>query len=153
DDHQTELSPEIRFRWFDYFEDDLLNAGVPVPSVIFIEPDYTDIPFLHTAPPNDDHPPASVDAGQRFLRKIYRAVTRNPEVWKRTVMIVAYDEHGGFFDHVQPPAITTPPPAGAVWNEFLSLGVRVPAFLVSPYVEAGSVVSQVFDHTSILKLI
>lgn len=68
-------------------------------------------------------------------------------------MIVTYDEHGGFFGHVSP-HIRTDPPQDANFNEpFATLGVRVPAFVISPFAKRGSVYHEVLDHTSILKLI
>ena len=149
DDHKP-LEEDPHFRWFDRFEQDVRQSDRKLPDVIFIEPDYTDIPLFHSAPPNDDHPPSSIDHGQRFLRRAYQAITANPEIWRRSVMIVTYDEHGGFFDHVVPPAITTNPPAHAEYRPFSTLGVRVPAFVISPFVEPGRVVTQQFDHTAIL---
>ena len=71
-----------------------------------------------------------------------------------TVLVVTYDEHGGFFDHVSPPTgISTNPPAGSSYASFTSLGARVPGFVVSPLVAPGSVYSGQLDHTSILKFI
>jgi phospholipase C len=58
-----------------------------------------------------------------------------------------YDEHGGFYDHYLPPTAVEDPPTIATY------GVRVPAFLVSPYVPAGSVSTQTYDHTSLLATI
>lgn len=152
DDHKVDVADQPRFRWFDYFEADVKNTAVELPQVIFIEPDYTDIPFFHSAPPNDDHPPSSIDEGQRFLRRVYQTVTSNQDLWRHAAMIVTYDEHGGFFDHVEPLAIPTPSPAGE-YEPFPAVGIRVPAFIVSPYVEAGSIVSINLDHTSILKFL
>ena len=69
-------------------------------------------------------------------------------------MIVAYDEHGGFFDHISPPPMTTEPPPNAKYTAgFTTLGVRVPAFVISPFVEPKSVSHILFDHTSILKFL
>ena len=64
------------------------------------------------------------------------------------MMIVTYDEHGGFFDHVTPPNV----PAQAGGINFKTTGVRVPAFVISPYVKPGSVFSDPVDNTSILQL-
>src|SRR6202023_1858827 len=64
-------------------------------------------------------------------------------------MIVAYDEHGGFFDHVPPLSI----PATAGGKAFATTGPRVPAFVISPYVKPGSVFSGPLDHTSMLQLL
>ncbi|HYM32629.1 MAG TPA: alkaline phosphatase family protein, partial [Candidatus Cybelea sp.] len=65
------------------------------------------------------------------------------------LMIVTYDEHGGFFDHVPPPPI----PTVAGGHRFDTAGIRVPAFLISPHVKPGTVVSDILDHTSILQLL
>ena len=63
------------------------------------------------------------------------------------MLVVTYDEHGGFFDHVLPPAAHDDRPA------FRTYGVRVPAFVVSPFTPRGSVSNTVYDHTSIIKTI
>jgi phospholipase C len=89
-----------------------------------------------------------------FLRRVYEAVTCNPARWARTLMIVTFDEHGGFYDHVPPPPITFTPPANAKYTKrFESLGVRVPGFIVSPLVTAQGVCNTLFDHTSVLQLL
>jgi phospholipase C len=119
--------------------------------VIFIEPQYTDAPVKQMSP-NDDHPPTSISKGQELLLDIYNALTANPDRWSRTVLIVTYDEHGGFFDHVSPIAVPHHP-AGARYVKFSTTGVRVPAFVVSPLVKRGGVFSKPLDHTSILRLI
>ena len=69
------------------------------------------------------------------------------------VVIVTYDEHGGFFDHVSPPPIATNPPPTATYQPFSTLGVRVPAFIISPFVTAGAVYQETLDHLSILKFL
>ena len=121
------------------------------PQVVFLEPVYADAP--HFGKSTDDHAPGGIKGGQEFLLEVYRSLTRVPDVWKGSVLIVTYDEHGGFFDHVPPPMIPTDPPRGAAYERFESLGVRVPALVVSPFVKKGSVCSEVMDHTSILKFI
>jgi phospholipase C len=122
------------------------------PRVIFVEPMYTDAPHLGVS--FDDHAPSAVKGGQQFLLEVYRALSLVPNVWNGTVMIVDYDEHGGFFDHVSPPALRTDPPPGAKYTKsFETLGVRVPGFVISPFVQAKTVFSQVLDHTSVLKFI
>jgi phospholipase C len=120
------------------------------PQVIFIEPRYTNAPHIET--PHDDHAPSAVDGGQRFLMEIYAALTANPDRWKRTVMIVTYDEHGGFFDHVSPPLIRTVSPDGD-YPTFHSLGVRVPGYVISPFVEPRTVFHGQMDHTAILQFL
>jgi len=94
--------------------------------------------------------------GEDFIRTVYLYLTSNLQLWKETALIITYDEHGGFFDHVPPPAVPTAPPKEAKWKtttSFTTLGVRVPALVVSPYVKAGTVCHETFDHTSILQLL
>src|ERR1700693_455522 len=122
------------------------------PQVIFIEPTYTDAP--HIGPSSDDHAPSAIKGGQEFLLEAYRGLSRVPDVWKGTVMVVTYDEHGGFFDHVSPPALRTDPPVGALYQKgFETLGVRVPAFVISHFVSPKTVYNGRLDHTSILKFL
>ena len=127
-----------------------LEADATWPQVIFIEPTYTDAPNMGDA--TDDHSPSSILGGQRLMLKVFNALAANQARWNRTVMILTYDEHGAFFDHVSPiplPTIATPP---AAYANFSTSGVRVPAIVISPLVSAR-VCGEVFDHTSILKFI
>ncbi|MHB1285625.1 MAG: alkaline phosphatase family protein [Leptospirales bacterium] len=121
------------------------------PQVIFVEPVYTDAPHLGKA--DDDHPPTSIDGGQEFLKRTYLSLISDPKRWAKTLLIITYDEHGGIYDHVSPQVWTTHPPKGANYPTFTSSGVRVPALLISPFVEPGTVYSGALDHTSILKLL
>ncbi len=125
-----------------------------VPQVIFIEPEYGDSPVHWNSAPNDNHPPTPMGPGEHFLREIYTALTKNPEKWQKTLLIVTHDEHGGFYDHVSPRALATPLPPNATFTEaFESTGPRVPAFIVSPWVPAGVAFNGPMDHTSILQLL
>ena len=141
-----------KFRCFEQLESDLRNTPPDqLPQVIFVEPTYQDAP--HTGNSTDDHAPAGISDGQEFIMEVYKAVTASPAFWKNLVMIIDYDEHGGFFDHVPPPTIPTNPPAGASWSApFKSLGVRTPAYIVSPFVQPGTVSHNLLDHSSVLKL-
>ena len=122
------------------------------PQVIFIEPTYSDSPHIGIG--TDDHAPSAIKGGQQFLLEVYRDMTQDPDKWAGTVMIVTYDEHGGFFDHVSPSALRTEPPADGLFRTaFETLGVRVPAFVISSFVEPGTVFNPLLDHTSILKFI
>ncbi|MDB6019251.1 MAG: Phospholipase [Pedosphaera sp.] len=148
--------PEIllndHFRSFGDLEKDLVNTPPDQrPQVIFIEPVYGDSPHLGRS--TDDHAPAGVSDGQEFLMQVYQSVTASPSFWKNSVLIIFDDEHGGFFDHVSPPMIPTDPPLGANYPQFASLGVRIPGYVVSPFVKPGSVSHALLDHTSVLKLI
>jgi phospholipase C len=139
------------FRRFERLKLDFeLETDATFPSVIFVEPKYTDSP--HVGEGSDDHSPSSVLGGQAFLLDIYNALISNPVRWRKTVMILTYDEHGGFFDHVQPLPIATRDPKGS-YPDFISTGVRVPSIVISPLVSGGAVYNQPLDHTSILKFI
>ncbi len=143
---------DSHFRAFDSFQNDVaLESDDTYPQVIFIEPRYADAP--HVEAPTDDHPPTPIINGQHFLSKIYSDLIGNPDRWSKTVMIVTYDENGGFFDHVSPLPIVTNAPAGANYPPFLSTGPRVPSIIISSFVEPGSVYHGDLDHTSILKFI
>jgi phospholipase C len=148
-----DILTETHFRPLERLYDDVQNEPPDeLPQVIFVEPAYTDAP--HVGPSRDDHAPSAVKGGQEFLLEVYRSMMRVPDVWKGTVMVVTYDEHGGFFDHVSPPALRTEPPPGTSYKRsFDTLGVRVPGFVISPFVQPGTVFNQVLDHTSVLKLI
>jgi phospholipase C len=135
-----------RFRRFAKFGEHWKDAGTDMPRVIFIEPEYTDGPH---SDPNDDHPPTGIAKGQAFLADIYNTLLANPARWAKTMMIVTYDEHGGFFDHVPPIAMQTM----VSGQEFTTTGIRVPAFVISPQVTAGTVFSEPLDHTSMLQLL
>jgi phospholipase C len=111
-----------------------------LPSVSFIDPDFIDVP-----PGNDDGPPADIADGQHLVGRIVNAVIESPS-WNKTLLLITYDEHGGFFDHVPPPAAI---PVSAI-NEY---GVRVPTLVVSPWVDQKTVSNTLFDHTSIAKTI
>jgi len=142
-----------KFRCFEDMESDLRNTPPSqLPQVIFVEPTYQDAP--HTGTSTDDHAPAGISDGQEFLMQVYKAVTASKMFWKSALMVVDYDEHGGFFDHVPPPLVVTNPPDTAQWSiPFESLGVRIPAFVISPFVQPGAVSHNLLDHTSVLKLL
>jgi phospholipase C len=116
-----------------------------LPAVSWIDPNFIDLTF-GPAGSNDDHPPSDLHAGQKLALALFDAVVQGP-LWEKTMVIVTYDEHGGFYDHVPPPACEDDSP------QLRSLGPRVPAFVLSPWVGAGSVSSTIYDHTSIIKTI
>ena len=146
--------PEL-FGTYDQFLDDC-NKGT-LPEYSFIEPNYND----HDTDSgeqvaNDQHPDHNVQAGELFIASVYNAIKQNPTLWASTVLLVVYDEHGGIYDHVVPPACTrdqftasaNDTGTGMPFN-FDRLGVRVPAILVSPWIPKATVVDRVFDHASI----
>ena len=132
-------------------EDVAREPDATFPQVLFLEPSFSGV----GGHANDNHPPHPLAFGEALLRQVYRALSGNPRRWARTLLVVTYDEHGGFFDHVEPPAVPTPRPPVADRDHgepFRTLGVRVPALAVSPLVAAGAC-HALFDHTSILQLI
>lgn len=130
-------------------------AAGTLPQVAFVEP-----PFLgeELGICSDDHPYCDVRRGDAFLARTYEAIASNLPLWRGTVLVVTYDEWGGFFDHVPPPRAAAPNQVDPdiVGGKAL-LGIRVPTIVASPWSTSHKnhprVVSQVFDHTSILKLI
>jgi phospholipase C len=145
-----------RFRRFDRLLGDLRREGsIDFPKVVFVEPSYVSDPF-HATVANDNHPPAVMAAGEAFLGAVYRTLTSARDVFGSALLVITYDEHGGFFDHEPPPAITTKAPPGHHWDnppEFATLGVRVPALLVSSFIKPTTVFHHLCDHTSILELL
>jgi phospholipase C len=123
-----------------------------LPNVTFIDPHFIELP----PDGNCDGPPADVAQGQKLVQQIVDAVISSPN-WGKTMLIITYDEHGGFFDHVKPPAALPVAPGLPA-----TYGVRVPAFVISPWVATGSVfgnngssgsASLYFDHASIMRTI
>ncbi|MDR4469905.1 MAG: FG-GAP-like repeat-containing protein [Nitrospira sp.] len=117
-----------------------------LPSVSFIEPHYMDYPPGGFC----DEAPSDIRNSQKFIRELVETVVASPK-WDNTLLIITYDEHGGFYDHV-PPRSAVP-----VSGEMLpTTGARVPCFVISPWVKGGSVFGSDalhFDHTSIPKTI
>lgn len=141
------------FRDYEFLFKDLQDEpDESFPQVIVVEPSYQDAPHIGPDHPNDNHPPLAIGWGEDFLRRTYDAVTANSKRWGETLMIVYYDEHGGFYDHVSPPNIPYDV-KGSNTHHFDTLGVRIPAIIVSPYVTKGAVSQQLFDHTSVLQLL
>jgi phospholipase C len=129
-------------------------AAGTLPQVAFVEPTYIGSVTTET----DEHPPANPQEGQQFSAGVVRALMSSPN-WSSSAMVLTWDEHGGYYDHVAPPAAPTPdtiPPmlaAGDVPAGFNQYGPRVPVLVVSPFSKPHFVSHQVSDHTSILSLI
>jgi phospholipase C len=101
---------------------------------------------------NDDHPFADIRNGEAFLNSVYAAVTSSP-LWRNTVLIINFDEWGGFFEHVPPTAAPIPPADRAAGNLDGLRGFRVPCLIISPWSRRGFVAAGIYDHTSVLKMI
>ncbi|HLY09397.1 MAG TPA: alkaline phosphatase family protein [Planctomycetota bacterium] len=126
-------------------------AAGTLPAYTFLEPSFG-------AAGNSQHPNYDVAAGEQLIYQVYTAL-RNGKGWKNTLLLVTYDEHGGNFDHVAPPATATPPDklVGEFDNfDFTRFGVRIPNLLISPLIPPGTVFRPqkgVVDHTSVLRTI
>ena len=120
-----------------------------LPDVAFVDPPFLDEP---SGTSSDDHPHADIRRGEAFLNLLYSAVTLGP-ARNSTLLVINYDEWGGFFDHVPPPTAPIPDADRAAGNADGRLGFRTPALLIGPWAAAGAVSHIQFDHTSVLKLI
>jgi phospholipase C len=185
------MPPERRRNWFRTAEFVEHVQSGQLPNYSFIEPNHRPaqhaLPFVQAAglhghsnsqhPSNnrfdnaeyDDAPPSGhgdFERGESLIAEVYEALRANPEVFARSVLLVTYDHHGGFYDHVPPPTDATPPGdphnpgllgqvaesqlrRKAASFDFTMYGPRVPAVVVSPFVSAGTVSADVRDHASV----
>uniref|UniRef100_A0A0D9UVR3 Phospholipase n=1 Tax=Leersia perrieri TaxID=77586 RepID=A0A0D9UVR3_9ORYZ len=145
-----------RFRRYDSSFLDDARRGL-LPALTVIEPRYF---HLTGTPADDDHPAHDVGNGQRLVKEVYEALRGGPQ-WNQTLLIITYDEHGGFYDHVPPPNVGVPNPDGIrgpfpFFFNFDRLGVRVPTIMVSPWIRKQTVVGRPphgsgaeYEHSSI----
>jgi phospholipase C len=146
----TTNADDSHFGQFTDFQTAAANGTLP--SYTFLEPSWD-------ASGNSQHPNYNVALGEQLIHDVYYAL-RNGPAWNQTLLIITYDEHGGCYDHVPPPAGAVPPDnsAGEYGFDFTRFGPRVPTVLVSPLIQAGTVFrvdagAMPLDHTSILKTI
>lgn len=119
----------------------------------FIEPNYGDIKGHTYKGGSSQHPEDSMMRGEALIKSVYEAI-RNSAIWESSMLIITYDEHGGFYDSVRPGPATPPgdnPTAGLNKHGFRfdRYGVRVPAVVISPYIRKGTVDHTVYDHASV----
>jgi len=139
-----------RFERIDRFHADAM-AGT-LPQVSIVEAAYG---LGVKGDEDDEHSPANVQFGQRFVSQVVKSVLASPQ-WAKTALVFTYDEHGGYYDHVAPPKACIPDelePIGDSTRRFDHLGFRVPLMVVSPYSRRGHVSHVVTDHTSIFRLL
>jgi phospholipase C len=122
-----------------------------LPAYCIVEPRFNS---SDTFAANDQHPDHDVLEGDFFLSDVYRALRRNKDVWESTMLVITYDEHGGLYDHVPPPAAVNPDGKNSTVPAFKfdRLGVRVPAVVVSAYTKPCTILHEVFDHTSLIAM-
>ncbi|XP_043718686.1 non-specific phospholipase C2-like [Telopea speciosissima] len=152
------LKYAMKFRPYDlFFKRDAKEGRLP--NYVVVEQRYFDTILW---PANDDHPSHDVYDGQMLVKEVYEALRTGPQ-WNETMLVITYDEHGGFYDHVATPVSGVPSPDAVVGPEpfffgFDRLGVRVPTIVVSPWINKGTVVhgpngspfpTSEFEHSSI----
>jgi len=116
-------------------------AAGTLPPVVYIDPTFGE---------NDDHPPVHPILAQELIAAVYTALATSPQ-WKNCMLVITYDEHGGFYDHVPPPTTTDDTLAKFGIDGFQQMGFRVPTMVIGPYVKQSYVSSVTYDHTSALK--
>jgi phospholipase C len=153
----TDRRLEGHFKDFDDFASMVNDPGFSTPYV-FIEPNYGNV--LPTTPEDftcgdSQHPLDDVTRGERLIKKVYETIRNSPH-WNESLLLVVYDEQGGFFDHAKPPPAVAP--GDVISNlsnsthgfNFEQLGIRVPAVAISPLIPENRVDHTVFDHSSLL---
>jgi phospholipase C len=141
--HQRRPHNALGYRSLADFPEKAAGPASEFPAFAFLEPRY------FGEEQNDDHPPSDLRRGEALVAEVYNVLRANEELWGSTLLVLLFDEHGGFYDHVPPPA-ALPPDEDRQEYTFDRYGVRVPALLISPWVER-TVVSTEFDHTSTLR--
>jgi phospholipase C len=149
-------------------------AAGTLPAVSFVDPEFgvlsdigaplLSVPGVHnvgvglSAIGGDEEEPQDLTYGENWAYQIVRAVLHSP-AWGRTLLVYTFDEHGGYYDHVPPPAAIAPDSikpnlaATDIPGGYNQYGPRVPAIVASPYSKPNAVTNVVHDHTSILATI
>jgi phospholipase C len=150
--HMERMTKDLaKFRPLRDFKKDLKNPSYSK-SYVFIEPDWH--PFTHFKGGTSQHPLDDVTGGEALIKEVYETIRSSP-VWESSMLVITYDEHGGFFDHVVPPTTVEPgdsqidPNSNRNGFNFRQLGVRVPAIIVSPLIGKGVIDHRVYDHSSV----
>lgn len=143
---------------FDDFSEDINDEDFDA-RFIFIEPNYeqfSDDPGSYGGAGNSMHPVCDMRLGEKFIASVYNKL-RLSKIWPRSALIITFDEHGGFYDHVVPPVAVPPDDNNTASHannshgfRFDRLGPRVPSMIVSPHIPNGMVDGTVYDHSSIL---
>jgi phospholipase C len=140
-------------RSYDHFTSDL-SGDYPF-AYTFIEPNYGNIINSSFAGGKSQHPRDDIRGGEALIKEVYETIRKNNTLWEKSLLIITYDEHGGFYDHVPPPNAV--PPGDKTLHPrnkqksflFDCLGVRVPALVISPYTPKGLVSKKNYDHSCV----
>ncbi len=146
------------YHGFDHFHEDLQDSGFSA-AYTFIEPNYgvLERPLGSFQCGNSQHPTDDVTRGDALIKQVYEAIRQSP-LWESSLLLITYDEHGGFYDHVPPPAAVPPgditdPKNNSNGFQFDLLGVRVPTVIVSPWIPSNLIDHTEYDHTSLLSTV
>ena len=161
--------------WFplEAFFDQVRDPEKGLPKYSFIEPVHSGALSNSQHPGNNQKPTSGssdFERGEELVRQIYNALRDNPSVFEKTIFLITYDEHGGLYDNEPPPRARQPQPLRYTRRpvelvrrlvaffvehrhspfDFRCYGVRVPAIIVSPWIDKGCVDDTLYDHTSII---
>jgi phospholipase C len=137
---------------YDDFPGDVAKSDYPF-SYTFIEPSYGNFLSDYKCG-TSQHPLDDVTRGEALIKSTYEAI-RNSPLWSTCLLIITWDEHGGFYDHVAPPSAVAPGDSvpGGSHNTygftFEQYGARVPAVVVSPLIPRNLIDHRIYDHASI----
>jgi phospholipase C len=141
-----DVTPYFDVEAFTEFAEDLARPSFDA-RYIHIEPAYDALDDYEDG--TSQHPLGSVAAGERFIKAVYETIRSSP-VWHKSLLLITYDEHGGFYDHVIPGAAQgTGEKGGTHGFTFEQLGPRVPAVIVSPLIPRNLIDHRPYDHTAI----
>lgn len=125
-----------------------------LPNYAFVEPDFGIVGSGNSQHPGQADSRAEFLAGERLIARIYNWLREKYDVFKKTIFVITYDEHGGFYDREAPPRTVNPDPGQRHGSfDFDLLGPRVPAVIVSPWIPHRTVDNTIYDHSSIVKTV
>jgi phospholipase C len=144
--HQSAKTPGIwnPLPYFDTVRDDHQRGDIQSLSRFFADAKAGTLPSVSWITPNaavSEHPPGLITAGQSYVTGLINTIMRSPD-WRSTAIFLAWDDWGGFFDHVLPPAVDQ--------NGY---GLRVPGLVISPYARTGFIDHQTLSFDAYLKFI
>jgi phospholipase C len=160
---KLERTPD-HFRRFDSWADDV--AAGKLPNYTFLFPRFMNGKAKDGSAlfANSQHAPEDVRFGDHFIADVYEPLAANPELFQQSALVITYDEHGGFYDHIKPGPAPNPdgqnspnPDDRATFKlpffAFDRIGLRVPAIVISPWIAKGSIEHRMLQHTSIIKTV